>query len=97
MAALAGVGPDIKPSRLYRRSGGNPLYLRLLAERTATAGRVVEPTLVELLDMFLADLAPSVRDALGHLSAYEPLSPSDLDALVGADVISEVRPSARSG
>lgn len=89
MAALAGVGPDIEAVELYRRSGGNPLYLRLLAERTASAGRVVEPTLVELLDMFLADLAPSVRDALGYLSAYEPLSPSDLESLVGGDVISE--------
>ena len=89
IAALADAAPDIEGVELYRRSGGNPLYLRLLAERTVAAGRVVEPTLVELLDMFLSDLAPSVRDALGYLSAYEPLSPADLGALVGGDVISD--------
>lgn len=87
-AALAGAGPDIEAVELYRRSGGNPLYLRLLAERTASAGRVVEPTLVELLDLFLSDLTPAVRAALSYLGVYEPLSAADLDALVGADVVS---------
>lgn len=87
-AALAGAGPDVEAVELYRRSGGNPLYLRLLAERTTSAGRVVEPTLVELLDLFLSDVTPAVRDALSYLGAYEPLSVADLEALVGGDAVS---------
>ncbi len=61
---------------LYRRSAGNPLHLRLLM--TTGTG---EDTLSGAIDRYLARLPAPVRDVLGYLCVFEPLTRSDLVAL----------------
>lgn len=75
---------NLDADELYRRSGGNPLYLRLLAE---SGDKAREPTLLELADMFLADQPTPVRDALAYLSVHEPMSSADLSALAGDEAV----------
>lgn len=62
----------------YRRSGGNPLELRML-----TQTRSVATSLDALVDAYLAQLPSPVRTVLAYLTVHEPLARSDLAALAG--------------
>ncbi len=87
-ALLAAAGSAVDPGELHRRSGGSPLYLRHLAEKgEAGIAGAREPALSELVEGFMAGQSPAVKEALAYLGVYEPLSLTDLDALVGEDVV----------
>jgi tetratricopeptide (TPR) repeat protein len=73
VVAAAGGGDT---AALYRRSAGNPLHLRLLM---ATGG--TEETLPAAIDRYLGGLSAQIREVLGYLCIFEPLSRADLVAL----------------
>ncbi len=73
VVAAAGGGDT---AALYRRSAGNPLHLRLLM---ATGG--TDETLPAAIDRYLGELSQRVREVLGYLCVFEPLSRTDLVAL----------------
>ena len=79
-AALVSATGGGDAGALYRRSSGNPLHLRMLA---TTGGS--EETLASAIDHYLAGLPGAVRDVLGHLCVFEPLSRDDLVAIAGED------------
>ncbi|WP_052960374.1 ATP-binding protein [Mycobacterium sp. EPa45] len=68
----------------YRRTGGNPLELRLHLQ-TRSAATSLEP----LVDAFLAELPVAARTALGYLAVHEPLSRDDLVALTSAEAVDQ--------
>jgi hypothetical protein len=68
----------------YRRTGGNPLELRLHVQ-TRSAATSLEP----LVDAYLAELPPAARTVLSYLAAHEPLSRDDLTALVGDEAVAQ--------
>ena len=73
VVAAAGGGDT---AVLYRRSAGNPLHLRLLMTTGGT-----EETLPAAIDRYLGGLSPQIRQVLGYLCVFEPLSRADLLAL----------------
>lgn len=81
-AALVSATGGGDAGALYRRSSGNPLHLRMLA---TTGGS--EETLASAIDHYLAGLPGAVRDVLGHLCVFEPLSRDDLVAIAGEDAV----------
>ena len=68
----------------YRRSGGNPLELRMLTQTHSVA-----TSLDALVDAYLAGLPTPARTVLAYLAVHEPLSRSDLAALAGEDSIEQ--------
>lgn len=68
----------------YRRSGGNPLELRMLMQTHSAA-----TSLEGLVDAYLAGLPTAVRTVLAHLAVHEPLSRADLAALTGEDALEQ--------
>ncbi|BBY59674.1 hypothetical protein MSAR_28100 [Mycolicibacterium sarraceniae] len=68
----------------YRRSGGNPLELRMLTQTHSVA-----TSLDALIDAYLAELPAPVRTVLAYLGVREPLSRSDLVALAGDDGVNQ--------
>jgi tetratricopeptide (TPR) repeat protein len=68
----------------YRRSGGNPLELRMLIQTDSVA-----TSLDALVDAYLAGLPAPARTVLAYLTVHEPLSRSDLAALAGEDGIEQ--------
>ena len=83
-AALVAAAGGTDAAMLYRRSAGNPLHLRLLM---TTGGS--DETLAAAVDRYLADLSTPVREALGHLCVFEPLSRTDLGALTSEATVRE--------
>lgn len=68
----------------YRRSGGNPLELRMLTQTHSVA-----TSLDALVDTYLAELPAAARTVLSYLAVHEPLSRSDLAALAGEEGIEQ--------
>lgn len=68
----------------YRRSGGNPLELRMLTQTHSVA-----TSLDALVDTYLAELPAAARTALAYLAVHEPLARSDLAALAGDEGIEQ--------
>ncbi|WP_319435741.1 ATP-binding protein [Mycobacterium sp. RTGN5] len=68
----------------YRRTGGNPLELRMLTQTHSVA-----TSLDALIDAYLAGLPASARTALAYLAVHEPLSRSDLAALSSEEGIEQ--------
>ncbi|WP_343710109.1 AAA family ATPase [Mycobacterium sp.] len=97
-AVLASVA-DLSPAaldELYRRSRGNPLYLRLLVEGGAVDGGPVNTaaSLSGLVDGYLSGLSAPVRAVLDHLAVAEPLRREDLAALAGDQALAGARAAA---
>ncbi len=81
-APLDGPASD----EVFRRSQGNPLYLRHLVQ----AGELENgPPLAALIDGYLAGLATPVRAVLDYLAVAEPVSRGDLAALAGEHAVDE--------
>ena len=80
VAAAGGTDADA----LYKRTGGNPLHLRMLLSAGLT-----DETLAGAIDKYLHDLHSPVRTALDYLCIFEPLSRDDLVALAGEDAVDE--------
>ena len=71
---------------VFRRSQGNPLYLRHLVQ----GGELEKgPPLPALIDGYLAGLPRPVRTVLDYLAVAEPLRRADLAALAGEDAVDE--------
>jgi tetratricopeptide (TPR) repeat protein len=71
---------------VFRRSQGNPLYLRHLVQ----GGELEKgPPLPALIDGYLAGLPTPVRTVLDYLAVAEPLRRADLAALAGEDAVDE--------
>ncbi len=69
---------------VFRRSQGNPLYLRHLVQ----GGELEKgPPLPALIDGYLAGLPTPVRTVLDYLAVAEPLRRADLAALAGEDAV----------
>ena len=82
--ALVEAAGGADPDTLYKRTGGNPLHLRMLLSTGLT-----EESLPGAIDRYLHDLTPQVRTALEYLCIFEPLSREDLVALSGEDAVDE--------
>ncbi len=82
-AVVAASGGGDAPM-LYRRSAGNALHLRMLL---STGGS--EDTLDAAIQRYLGGLSARVREVLGYLCVYEPLSTDDLAALAGDSAVEE--------
>ena len=80
----AGDASEAEVATLYRRSSGNALHLRLLM---ITGGN--EETLAGVIDRYLVRLPESVRDVLGYLCVFEPLTRADLIALTDAAAVEQ--------
>ena len=65
-------------AKLYRRSAGNALHLRMLLSTGGT-----EDTLDAAIQRYLGGLTAPVREVLGYLCVFEPLSSADLAELAG--------------
>ena len=65
-------------AKLYRRSAGNALHLRMLLSTGGT-----EDTLDAAIQRYLGGLTARVREVLGYLCVFEPLSCADLAELAG--------------
>lgn len=72
----------------YRRTGGNPLELRLHTQ-TRSAATALEP----LVDAYLDALPPPARTVLAYLAVHEPLSRADLSTLTGVDAVEQAEKS----
>jgi hypothetical protein len=71
---------------VFRRSQGNPLYLR----HAVQSGELRNgPPLPALIDGYLAGLPTPVRAVLDYLAVAEPLSRADLAALAGEHAVDE--------
>ena len=71
-------------AKLYRRSAGNALHLRMLLSTGGT-----EDTLDAAIQRYLGGLTAPVREVLGYLCVFEPLSSADLAALAGEAAVEE--------
>ena len=80
--AAAGGTDGTDAAMLYRRSAGNPLHLRLLM---TTGGG--DETLAAAVDRYLAEVTAPVREVLGYLCVFEPLSRSDLVVLTSEAIV----------
>ncbi|APE18649.1 AAA family ATPase [Mycobacterium sp. WY10] len=81
-SVLAELGESLDDE--YRRTGGNPLELRLHLQ-TRSAATSLEP----LVDAYLAELSPAARTVLGYLAVHEPLSRDDLVALTSDEAVEQ--------
>ncbi|OYN80226.1 ATP-binding protein [Mycolicibacterium sphagni] len=68
----------------YRRTGGNPLELRMLMQTHSAA-----TSLEALVDAYLAGLPAAAHTVLTYLAVHEPLSRTELAALAGDDAIKQ--------
>lgn len=83
-AAVVAANGGADAASLYRRSAGNALHLRMLI---TTGGS--EDTLDAAIERYLGGLSPQVREILGYLCVFEPLSRADLVALAGEAAVQE--------
>lgn len=81
-SVLAELGESLDDE--YRRTGGNPLELRLHLQ-TQSAATSLEP----LVDAYLAELSPAARTVLGYLAVHQPLSRDDLIALTSKEAVEQ--------
>ncbi len=81
-SVLAELGESLDDE--YRRTGGNPLELRLHLQ-TRSAATSLEP----LVDAYLAELSLAARTVLGYLAVHEPLSRDDLVALTSDEAVEQ--------
>lgn len=81
-SVLAELGESLDDE--YRRTGGNPLELRLHLQ-TRSAATSLEP----LVDAYLAEVSPAARTVLGYLAVHEPLSRDDLIALASDEAVDQ--------
>ncbi|MCV7282916.1 helix-turn-helix transcriptional regulator [Mycolicibacterium flavescens] len=100
---LGGPVDSFTAERLWQYTQGNTLYLRHLLDHEVDAGRVtrragvwlwngqpsLSPTLTELLESRIAQAPDSVRDVLDALAVAEPLESDVLEAVTGADALSQ--------
>jgi hypothetical protein len=84
IAALVAAAGGTDPDDLYKRTGGNPLHLRMLLSIGLT-----EESLPGAIDKYLNELTPQVRTALEYLCVFEPLSRDDLAALAGEEPVAQ--------
>lgn len=102
-AALGGpLDPDAERS-LWRLTRGNPLYLRNIVEREVadyrliarrgcwrwTGQPVLPPGLLELIEMRIGALPPSVSDVVDLLAVGEPIELGSLTRITGAAAVEE--------
>jgi len=83
-AALVAAAGGTDPDALYKRTGGNPLHVRMLLSTGIT-----DESLPGAIDKYLHDLHAPVRTALDYLCVFEPLSRADLAALAGEEAVAE--------
>jgi len=85
-SALGGPLAAAVTDAVFRRSQGNPLYLRHLVQ-----GGELEngPPLAALIDGYLAGLSAPARTVLDYLAVAEPLRRADLAALAGDPAIDD--------
>ena len=83
-AAVVAANGGTDASTLYRRSAGNALHLRMLI---TTGGS--EDTLDAAIERYLGGLSRPVREVLGYLCVFEPLSRTDLVTLAGEAAVEE--------
>ncbi len=81
-AVLAARGDALADQ--YRRTGGNPLELRLHLQTRSAA-----TSLAGLVDAYLAELPADARTVLKYLAVHEPLSRADLAALTSAEAVDQ--------
>ena len=81
-SVLAELGESLDDE--YRRTGGNPLELRLHVQTRSAA-----TSLGPLVDAYLAELSPAARTVLGYLAVHEPLSRDDLIALTSDEAVEQ--------
>jgi hypothetical protein len=75
---------------VFRRSQGNPLYLRhLVSDGGLVQADDDRASLSALIDGYLSDLPTPVRTVLDYLALAEPLRHSDLTALAGDDAVGQ--------
>ena len=87
LESALGAPPDAAVTdEVFRRSQGNPLYLRHLVQ-----GGELEngPPLPALIDGYLAGLPAPARTVLDYLALAEPLPRGDLTALAGEQAVDE--------
>jgi hypothetical protein len=87
LESALGAPPDAAiTDEVFRRSQGNPLYLRHLVQ-----GGELEngPPLPALIDGYLAGLPAPARMVLDYLALAEPLPRGDLTALAGEQAVDE--------
>ncbi|WP_445166561.1 AAA family ATPase [Mycolicibacterium sp. Dal123E01] len=72
----------------YRRTGGNPLELRMVLQTRSAA-----TSLEALVDAYLAGLPSAARSVLAYLAVHEPLSRVDLAALTSEEAVDEAENS----
>ena len=87
LESALGAPPDAAVTdEVFRRSQGNPLYLRHLVQ-----GGELEngPPLPALIDGYLAGLPAPARMVLDYLALAEPLPRGDLTALAGEHAVDE--------
>lgn len=91
-AVMAAVASATDATDLHRRSSGNPLCLRLLAqEPSLLAQDAGGQSLTRLIDRYLAAQPDSVLRTLAYLSVHEPLPLSVLVALTNTDAVTEAQ------
>ncbi len=83
-AAVVAANGGGDAAKLYRRSAGNALHLRMLLSTGGT-----EDTLDAAIQRYLGGLTAPVREVLGYLCVFEPLSSADLAALAGEAAVEE--------
>lgn len=83
-AAITAAGAIADADDLLRRTGGNPLHLRLLVQADGGAS---DRSLGGLIDQYLDAQPDSVRRTARYLAVHEPLSPAVLEALTNADAV----------
>ncbi|GFG75041.1 ATP-binding protein [Mycobacterium botniense] len=95
--AAVGAPLGAVAEEVFRRSQGNPLYLRHLVEGggllAADGGWRCRdedpPSLSGLIDEYLRGLPAPVRTVLGYLAVAEPLARADLAALAGEQAVAQ--------
>lgn len=83
-AAVVAANGGGDAAKLYRRSAGNALHLRMLLSTGGT-----EDTLDAAIQRYLGGLTARVREVLGYLCVFEPLSCADLAELAGEAAVEE--------
>lgn len=83
-AAVVAANGGGDAAKLYRRSAGNALHLRMLLSTGGT-----EDTLDAAIQRYLGGLTARVREVLGYLCVFEPLSSADLAELAGEAAVEE--------
>ena len=83
-AAVVAANGGGDAAKLYRRSAGNALHLRMLLSTGGT-----EDTLDAAIQRYLGGLTAPVREVLGYLCVFEPLSSADLAELAGEAAVEE--------